>query len=122
MAARGARFRNLRRELLLNYRIRESGQAMSTHPDRSSWAEQSLIIQRRHAALLSDNARALSRRQAARALRPAHDGVAMRLAMRRNADAQRRSTLLLASPFFAVVAPSGCSPLWSAASPRRAGA
>lgn len=102
MAAHGARFRNLHRELLLNYRVRDVGQAMSTHPDRPSWAAQGLVIQRRHAALLTKQARVASRQQAARVLHPSHAEVAMRTAMRRAADAERRPTLLLAIPFFVV--------------------
>lgn len=98
LAAVGARFRNISAEPLLNYRVRPRGTSVSSLAGTPDLALQGQAIQRHNAALITGRAREHSRRQAARALRPAHDGVAMRLAMRRAAEAARRPTLLLAMP------------------------
>jgi O-antigen biosynthesis protein len=101
-AALGARFRNIADEPLLNYRVRPGCISTSSQPGTPEIATQGLSIKRRHSALVTQEALALSRRQAARVLSPAHGCVAMRSAMRRGADAARRPTLLLAIPFFPV--------------------
>jgi glycosyltransferase involved in cell wall biosynthesis len=96
IAAHGARFRNLSGEFLLNYRVRDSGGSISTHPDLPSWKKQGSSIGSRNKPLLTPQARRNSRRQAGRRLLPAEDGVAMRRAL----EADPRPTLLLGIPFF----------------------
>lgn len=102
MAALGARFRNNAQELLLNYRVREGGQSLSSHPDVPPSAEQALTIQNGNRAVLTRAAHKLSRVQAHRRFRPAHPDTAMRTHMRQAAEAARRPTLLLAMPYFSV--------------------
>lgn len=96
LAARGARFRNIREEALMNYRVVGDAASVSTHPEMPSFAEQRVLIHNRNKELLTSANRARSRQQAARVLRPAQPNVAMRQAMRQAAYAARRPTLLLA--------------------------
>jgi glycosyltransferase involved in cell wall biosynthesis len=102
LAAYGARFVNVHREQLLNYRVREHGQQMTTHPEMLNYAEQGHRLLERNRDVLTGKALALSRRQARRVLHPAHPEVGMRTAMRSAADAAHRPTLLLAIPFFVI--------------------
>lgn len=101
-AAIGARFCNLTAEPLLHYRVRASGSSVSSRAGTPKLALQGRAIRRRHASLVNAAVRELSRTNAALALRPSHDGVAMRLVMQREADRERRPVLLLAIPFFLV--------------------
>jgi glycosyltransferase involved in cell wall biosynthesis len=102
MAAHGARFINLCGEFLINHRVRSNGEAIGTYPDVTSTETQGLEIKSRNKQQLTPKAHEISRLQADRRLRPAHDGVAMRQAMRRALAADQRPTLFLAIPFFIV--------------------
>lgn len=98
----GARFRNIGTEMLLHYRVRDTGQSVSTNAGIAPLAEQQRMLLEANRKALTPQARELSRSQAARELRPTHPDLPMCQAMRKAAEASRQPTLLLAIPFFTV--------------------
>lgn len=108
LAAQGARFRNIAGETLLRYRIRRDAWSLSRAPGLPTHEEQLHAITERHSGLLTEEAMALSRRQAERRLRPANSHTAMAEALeqdtaeRRAAGGKGALTVIIAISYFHV--------------------
>jgi glycosyltransferase involved in cell wall biosynthesis len=105
LAAMGARFRNISGETLMRYRVRGPGTSLSSASGLPSREAQRCALNSRLRALLTPEAMALSRREAARRLRPANRITPMSEVLAYDSDTRRSGargggrTLLVALPF-----------------------
>lgn len=108
LAARGARFRNISGETLMRYRVRGPGTSLSSASGVPSGEAQRRAVTNRLRALLTPEAMALSRREAARRLRPAEPISPMSEALVSDSAARHAvtlgsgRTLVIALPYFYV--------------------
>lgn len=102
LAAIGARFRNISGETLMRYRVRGPDTSLSSASGLPSREAQRRALTNRLRALLTPEAMALSRREAARRLRPANPITAMSEALEHDSRSRRSAargggrTLLIA--------------------------
>ena len=108
LAAMGARFRNISGETLMRYRVRGPDTSLSSASGLPSREAQRRALTDRLRSLLTPEAMALSRREAARRLRPANPITAMSEALEHDSSSRRSAapgggrTLLIALPHFHV--------------------